>query len=229
MKKMVLEKIYFILFLSASSDGYYLFESRVPSVSIDNHTSSPVPTPIPSSNDNITLPTIAPTNDTLPTLLPTISPSPSSHNSSEIPTASPTETEAPTKTPSESPTETPTPPSTFNDTSMPTMIPSILPSKAPSHKESAKKSSIGRIIMNTIGLLILITLSVLLFGAIMSNRYQIYYALRGILYTILQMGCTRWIIVKLNLGRSRDIHTNSSLNEIIFDSDPNEGLLMGDT
>jgi len=84
--------------------------------------------------------------------------------------------------------------------------------------------------MNTIGLLILIALSVLLFGAIMSNRYQIYYALKGVWYTILQMGCTRWIIVKLNLGGNRGTGANGSLNEIIFeDNDLTEGLLMGDT
>jgi len=67
----------------------------------------------------------------------------------------------------------------------------------------------------------------------MSNRYQIYYAMRGVWYTILQMECTRWILSKINFG-SRGGHggggTGSSLNEIIFDNnDLSEGLLMGDT
>jgi hypothetical protein len=64
----------------------------------------------------------------------------------------------------------------------------------------------------------------------MSNRYQIYYALRGVWYTILQMECTRWIMTKLNLTRRGGGTNNASLNEIIFDNnDLTEGLLMGDT
>jgi len=65
----------------------------------------------------------------------------------------------------------------------------------------------------------------------MSNRYRIYFALRGLWYTFLGLGCTRWICEKLHL--SSQYHpvggTNHSLNEIIFDqNDLAEGLLMGD-
>lgn len=68
----------------------------------------------------------------------------------------------------------------------------------------------------------------------MSNRYQIYYALRGVWYTILQMQCTRWIVAKLNVLLFRrgggGGPASGSLNEIIFDNnDLTEGLLMGDT
>lgn len=179
--------------------------TAAPTMSPSNWTNTSAPTISPSSNT--TAPTAAPTsNTTEPTTSPT--PSPSQSNTTEPPTSSPTD----------NPTDT---------TSTPTSSPSTSPTidVPPAHH----KASIGKIIAKTFGWLILIALSVLIFGAAMSNRYQIYYALRGIWYTILQMECTRWIITKLNIG-GRGGGTNTSLNEIIFDNnDLTEGLLMGDT
>jgi len=114
-----------------------------------------------------------------------------------------------------------------------TIIPTELPTLPPSPDLPGKKASTGRIIAKSIGWLIIVALSVLLFGAVMSNRYQLYYALRGIWFTILQMDCTRWIMNKLNLrgARRRRAGADGSLNELIFDenNDLTEGLLMGDT
>jgi len=58
----------------------------------------------------------------------------------------------------------------------------------------------------------------------MSNRYRIYFFLRGVWYTISRMECTMWIKRKLRLGDSMQVDT--SLNTIIFDNEMTEGLLM---
>merc|ERR1712232_929497 len=99
------------------------------------------------------------------------------------------------------------------------------PPTAPPHHHA----SIGKIIGKTIAWLILIALSVLLFGAVMSHRYRIFYFLRGVWYTVLGMECTRWILVKLHLSQYflSSASDPGSLNTIIFDQgDPTEGLLM---
>lgn len=190
----------------------------------------------PSASSNTT--TVAPSASNTTTVAPTsvsnstVSPSPS-RPPSHAPNATTQPTVAPTTNVTDAPTSAPTnatsPPSvapTKHPTDSPTSSPSAAPSTA---KSPTHKTSIGTIIAKTIGWLILIALSVLLFGAAMSNRYQIYYALRGVWYTILQMECTRWIMTKLHLNR-RGGETNTSLNEIIFDNnDLTEGLLMGDT
>jgi len=84
--------------------------------------------------------------------------------------------------------------------------------------------SFWRIIGKTIAWLILIGLSVLAFGAIMSNRYRIYFFLRGVWYTILRMPCTIWVLRKLRLSDYQPV--DNSLNTIIFDNEMQEGLLM---
>jgi hypothetical protein len=180
-------------------------------------TNSSAPSTAPSSvvPANTTQPTVSPSPTTVswPTLFPT--PAPSESNSTEPPSVAPTATET-----------------TVPQTASPTTSPSASPSLDPNVPTKPHRSSIGKIIAKTIGWLILIALSVLGFGAAMSNRYQIYYALRGVWYTILQMECTRWIVTKLNLGGGGrgGRGANSSLNEIIFDNnDLTEGLLMGDT
>jgi hypothetical protein len=81
-----------------------------------------------------------------------------------------------------------------------------------------------RIIGKTIAWLIIIALSVVAFGAIMSNRYRIYFFLRGVWYTILRMDCTLWIMRKLRFWDSDEI--DGSLNTIIFDNEMTEGLMM---
>jgi len=62
------------------------------------------------------------------------------------------------------------------------------------------------------------------FGAVMSNRYRIYYYLRGSWYSLLQK-------LKWSRRSGRDGSAPSStLNDIIFsDNDPQEGLLMRET
>ena len=183
-----------------------------------NSTLSPIPSSSPSLPSNTSLhptptPSSAPTgNDTsIPTLAPvSLFPSSSPSISSQVPSLSP----------SMRPTEIPT-----------TTFPSQSPSGAPTSPASPHASSIGKIIAKTLGWLILIALSVILFGALMSNRYRIYYALRGVWYSILRMECTRWIVSKLNFRRGASEETGGgALNEIIFDNnDLTEGLLMGDT
>jgi hypothetical protein len=88
--------------------------------------------------------------------------------------------------------------------------------------------SIWRILGKTLGWLILIALSVLLFGFLMTNRYQIYYYFVATGRHIRRMECTRWILHKTGLSRFFGDDTGGgSLNEVIFDrGDLTEGLLM---
>jgi hypothetical protein len=83
-----------------------------------------------------------------------------------------------------------------------------------------------RIIGKTIAWLIIIALSVVAFGAIMSNRYRIYFFLRGVWYTVLRMDCTAFILRKLRFWDGSSGSVDSSLNTIIFDNEMTEGLLM---
>jgi len=71
-------------------------------------------------------------------------------------------------------------------------------------------------------------LSVLAFGAIMSNRYRIYYYLRGIWYTFTHK-LRRLSPLRRRNGTNAD--PSSTLNEIIFsdNNDLQEGLLMRET
>jgi hypothetical protein len=191
------------------------------------------PTASPSTGNETHVPTIAPTKSNV-TSSPAPSVPPSASNYTAEPTTAMPTTVVPQPTPAPSgKTVAPTPATeapTRHESPSPTASPTQSPSAAPS-QPSSQNSSIGKIIAKTIGWLILIALSVLVFGAMMSNRYQIYYALRGVWYTMLQMECTRWIMSKLNFrGAGGGGGPTGSLNEIIFDNnDLTEGLLMGDT
>ena len=105
--------------------------------------------------------TVAPTATVPTSIAPTLAPA-----------AAPTKSPAPTtrRVPTAHPSHHYTPPG--NETEAPSSAPAVLP--------PPKHNSIGRVIGKTIGWLFLIALSVLCFGAIMSNRYRIYYALRGV-------------------------------------------------
>lgn len=108
-----------------------------------------------------------------------------------------------TPAPAAVPTEAPTPNNTLVPTTPPPTPNSTIPTVAPhpptmtptkkyvppetpeptaagEPKPEPEKTSIIRMIGRTIGWLIILALSVLCFGAIMSNRYRIYYALRGV-------------------------------------------------
>ena len=83
--------------------------------------------------------------------------------------------------------------------------------------------------------MIIAGLSVLAFGSCMSNRYRIYYYMRGVWFTFLRLDCTIYIVRKLRLdrfvygNRRSGGGVDSSLNDIIFESNINdmqEGLLM---
>lgn len=221
--------------------------SRMANASSEDLTLSPAPSISPTSTPtNHTLPTFTPTPTPAPSVstIPTMSPSSNNHSvvPSEPPTPSPSESPIPTTSPSSnhsvvptpSPSESPLPtvsPSS-NNSVVPTELPTHLPSLAPSRSSSRKKTTTGKIIAKSIGWLIVVAFSVLLFGAVMSNRYQLYYALRGVWFTILQMDCTRWIMSKLNFrGRRHRSGADGYLNDIVFDenNELTEGLLMGDT
>mmetsp|Transcript_2149 Transcript_2149/g.3090 ORF Transcript_2149/g.3090 Transcript_2149/m.3090 type:complete len:255 (-) Transcript_2149:1560-2324(-) len=233
------------------SSSLVRYRSRMANASSEDSTLSPAPSISPTpSPTNHTLPTFTPTPTPAPSVstIPTMSPSSNNHSvvPSEPPTPSPSESPIPTTTPTSNhsvvPTQLPTPsPSesplptvspSSNHSVVPTELPTHLPSSAPSRSSSRKKTATGKIIAKSIGWLIVVALSVLLFGAVMSNRYQLYYALRGVWFTILQMDCTRWIMSKLNFrGTRHRSGADGYLNDIVFDenNDLTEGLLMGDT
>mmetsp|Transcript_5324 Transcript_5324/g.6474 ORF Transcript_5324/g.6474 Transcript_5324/m.6474 type:complete len:265 (+) Transcript_5324:218-1012(+) len=209
-----------------------------------NTTTSPtVPTPTMSptnsSSDNTTTPspTLVPTphnssNTTTPS--PSISPNPTISPSSNATTLQPTTLQPTTLEPTTlepttlSPTTLePTTPEPTIHTTPPTSEPTLSPTPK---KNKKKHLSIGRIIAKTIAYILIMILCVLLFGAIMSNRYRIYYALRGLWHVILQLNCTRWIRQKIRYGFRRSPSSGGSLNDTIFEpsNDMTQGLLLND-
>ena len=63
----------------------------------------------------------------------------------------------------------------------------------------------------------------------MSNRYRIYYFLRGVWYTLLGLDCTQWLFQKLGIHGGYYQPVDTSLNTIIFDNEMSEGLLLRET
>ena len=110
----------------------------------------------------------------IPSTIPSVNPSQHPSSDSEVPSSSPSllPTWAPsvvTAAPSAG-TGQPSPtPSIAPSTEQPTLIP-----------YEPRRNSFLSILAKTVGWLILIAISVLLFGAIMSNRYRILFALRGV-------------------------------------------------
>uniref|UniRef100_A0A7S1D950 Uncharacterized protein n=1 Tax=Cyclophora tenuis TaxID=216820 RepID=A0A7S1D950_CYCTE len=167
-----------------------------------------------------------------------ISPSsaPSLPRKSFVPSSGPSvqATLSPTLPPTEIPTLGTEAPSieqhlTLSPSDMPTYQPTYSATHQPTSGATPKhrKRSFISIAAKTVGWLILITLSVLLFGAVVSNRYRILYASRGMWLHVLRLGCTRWLLERFR--RTSASTQDSSLNQIIFDQDLSEGLLMGDT
>ncbi|GAX18012.1 hypothetical protein FisN_18Hu225 [Fistulifera solaris] len=165
-------------------------------------------------------PTMAPTNATLPT------PSPSNNTTTMVPTAAPHNNNA-TFAPTRAPTTNTT---TMAPTPAPSHTPSTTPTAAPSsnnNEQTKRHWSFWSIMAKTIAWCIIILLVFLGFGAFMSNRYRIYYFLRGVWYSLLAMDCTQRIWRKLT-GRGT---VDSGLNTIIFEDNPDmsDGLLLRET
>mmetsp|Transcript_22984 Transcript_22984/g.50094 ORF Transcript_22984/g.50094 Transcript_22984/m.50094 type:complete len:215 (-) Transcript_22984:267-911(-) len=157
-----------------------------------------------------------------PSLAPTSTEQPTVDNS----TKSPTPTMIPSSAPSLSPITGTLAPTVTGSTAAPTQA--KVATSAPTTAEAPaapKRMSFFRFIEKTIALFILLVLSLLAFGAIMNNRYRIYFFLRGIWYTILGMQCTRWVLRKLRLGGDYQ-PVDQGLNTVIFENEMDQGLLM---
>jgi hypothetical protein len=141
------------------------------------------------------------------------------------------DTEAPTTSPTNvTPSLSPTPDKHATTSAPVTAAPvTAAPTAASTDNNPAppkKPMTFLRIIGKTIAWLIIIALSVVAFGAIMSNRYRIYFFLRGVWYTVLRMDCTSYLMRKLRFWDNNSQGVDSSLNTIIFDNEMTEGLLM---
>lgn len=152
----------------------------------------------------------------------TLAPTPSPHHNHTNGTLAPTPSPQPANA-----TIAPTPSVPQNSTLPPTMAPTAYSE----HELPHHHMSFWRMMGKTLAWLILIGLSVVAFGAIMSHRYRIYFFLRGLWYTVWRLDCTRWILSKLRLGDrfgggSGGGDVDGGLNTIIFDNEMNEGLLM---
>ena len=146
------------------------------------------------------------------TVSPTVAPS------ANATTISPTP--APTATPTTSPPTTVEPTTAPPTTAPPTSAPPT-PTPSPTHREWWK---IAKFLLKTVFWIFIAGLFFFAFGAVMSNRYRIYYFLRGSWYSFVRK-------LKSSRQNGRDGSAPSStLNDIIFsDSDLQEGLLMRET
>mmetsp|Transcript_16225 Transcript_16225/g.21230 ORF Transcript_16225/g.21230 Transcript_16225/m.21230 type:complete len:223 (+) Transcript_16225:90-758(+) len=195
-------------------------------------------TPAPSTQPS-GAPTVSssPTASPAPSQTPTISSAPTK---SATPSVQPSG--GPTGTPSSAVVESPAPSAVgANGTQAPTIIPggtaapttptlsTTAPTLAPVvPPASHKKWSFWRFVEKTIAWFMLLVLALLAFGAFMSNRYRIYFFLRGVWYTILRFECTGWILRKLRLSHSYE-PVDPGLNTVIFENEMDQGLLMRET
>lgn len=154
---------------------------------------------------------------------------PSNHTNHTTPAPSPNHTHVPTEAPTKHPTKAPTKP-TRAPTKDPTHHPYVPPDDddEPDHDDYHDKKNphqhlgffgmLGRLI----AWLILLFLGTLLFGFCMNHRYQIYYVLRGLYYTVLGWSCTRRLLAQLGLRRPSPAESST----ILFDNELSEGLLL---
>jgi hypothetical protein len=126
-------------------------------------------------------------------------------------------------------------PTASNETDKPTEAPvTVAPTEAPDHHHHHHHIHWWKILYKTVAWMIVAGLSCLAFGSCMSNRYRIYYYLRGTWFSFLRLGCTQSILRTLRLDGfvfGRRGGRDSSLNDIIFEgnNDLHEGLLMRET
>mmetsp|Transcript_9988 Transcript_9988/g.20826 ORF Transcript_9988/g.20826 Transcript_9988/m.20826 type:complete len:212 (+) Transcript_9988:106-741(+) len=153
-------------------------------------------------NETTVSPTVAPSSNAT-----TISPSPA-------PSVAPTTAEPTTAEPTTSPPTT-TPPTSVPPT----------PTPSPSHHRDREWwINIFKFLIKTVFWIFVAVLFFFVFGGIMSNRYRIYYYLRGSWYSLLRKLKWPW-----RSGRDGSA-PSSTLNDIIFsDNDLQEGLLMRET
>lgn len=143
------------------------------------------------------------------TVSPTVAPS---SNATTI-----TPTPAPTVTPTTSPPTTAEPTTASPTTASPTANP-------PSPTQHHKWWKIVKLVLKTGFWMLVAGLFFFAFGAAMSNRYRIYYYVRGLWYSFLRK------LKSLRRGGQDGGAANSTLNDIIFsDNDLQEGLLTRDT
>lgn len=176
-----------------------------------------------AAEDNVTAPSQSPSM----TFAPTID---NSTAITDAPSSQPTAANVTSLAPSSAPTAA-------GGTSAPSIVPvsptvAPVPTAAPSAQKSEPAApthhwSFFRFIEKTIAWCIILVLSLLAFGAIMANRYRIFFFLRGVWYTILRMECTGWVLRKLRLGDYQPV--DQSLNTVIFENEMDQGLLMRET
>jgi len=103
-------------------------------------------------------------------------------------------------------------------------VPTAVPAPPHHHHHISAWVILGK----TIAWLLLTALAILAFGALFSNRYRILYALKSAWYTFLGWNLTRKVLRFLRLDGYFGGYRESSLNEIIFDNDLTQGLMMQD-
>jgi len=142
----------------------------------------------------------------------TVSPAPSVSPSLNATTITPSPSVSPTPSPS-------------GKTVSPTTLSPTSPSPSPTHHSHHEWwQNLWKFVLKTVCWMFIAGLFFFAFGAVMSNRYRIYYYLRGSWYSLLQK-------LKWSRRSGRDGSAPSStLNDIIFsDNNLQEGLLMRET
>lgn len=172
-------------------------------------------------------------NETTVSPSPTVAPTPAPSNETVTPTTLPPTTAPPTTAPPTTTPPTTAPPTTAPPTTAPpttapptTVPPTPSPTSSPTqHPHHEWWINLGKFLLKTVCWMFIAGLFFFAFGAVMSNRYRIYYYLRGLWYSMLQK-------LKWSRRSGRDGSAPSStLNDIIFsdNSDLQEGLLMRET
>jgi hypothetical protein len=135
-------------------------------------------------------------------------------------------------------TESPAPsisPTASNETDKPTEAPTTAAPTVSPQQHHHHHLHLWKVLCKTVAWMMVAGISVLAFGACMSNRYRIYYYLRGAWFSLLRLGCTQAVLRTLRLEGfffgGRRGGRESSLNEIIFEgnNDLHEGLLVRET